>query len=119
LVKIDSLSFGSIIVDGKKHRHDITIFPDGKLKRRKGGILMFGSHTFKRKELEELYERGAEVLVIGTGTNGVAELAEEAKEFAEERKIELIELLSVEAIKKFNELAAQNRKVGTIIHVTC
>jgi len=33
---------------------------------------MFDSHTFKRKELEELYERGAEVLVIGTGTSGVA-----------------------------------------------
>ncbi|MGQ9461068.1 MAG: Mth938-like domain-containing protein [Candidatus Bathyarchaeaceae archaeon] len=119
MVKIDSLSFGSIIVDGKKHRHDVTIFPDGQLKRRKGGILMFGSHTFKKKELEEMHERGAEVLVIGTGTNGVAKLAEEARIFAEERKIELIELLSGEAVKKFNELAAQGRRVGAIIHVTC
>lgn len=80
---------------------------------------MFGSHTFKRNEFEELYERGAEVLIIGTGTSGVAEVAEEAREFAEERKIELIELLSVEAIKKFNEFVAEGRKVGAIIHVTC
>jgi len=118
-VKINSISFGSIIVDGKKHRHDVTIFPDGQLKRRKGGILMFGSHVFKRKEFEEMHERGAEVLVIGTGTSGVAKVAEEARKFAEESKIEPIELLSVEAIKKFNELVAEGKKVGAIIHVTC
>lgn len=119
LVKIDSISFGSIIVDGKKHRHDVTIFPDSQLKRRRGGILMFGSHVFKRGEFEELHERGAEVLVIGTGTSGVAEVAEEARDFAERKKIEVIELPSVEAIKKFNELMAEGRMVGAIIHVTC
>ena len=82
-------------------------------------MLMFGSHVFKRKEFEELHKRGAEVLVIGTGTSGVAEAAEEAREFAERKKIEVIELPSVEAIKKFNELVAEGRKVGAIVHVTC
>ena len=80
---------------------------------------MFGSHVFKRREFEELHERGAEVLVIGTGTSGVAEVAEEARDFAERKKIEVIELPSVEAIKKFNELMAEGRRVGAIIHVTC
>lgn len=82
-------------------------------------MLVFGSHVFKRKEFEELHQRGAEVLVIGTGTSGVAEAAEEAREFAERKKIEVIELPSVEAIRKFNEFVAEGRKVGAIVHVTC
>lgn len=79
---------------------------------------MFGGHVFKSKEFEELHERGAEVLVIGTSTSGVAEVSKEAREFAEGKKIEVIELPSVEAIKKFNELVAEGTKVGAIVHVT-
>jgi hypothetical protein len=119
MVRIDGMGFGWIIVDGKKHRHDVVIFPDGRVKRRKGGFLMFGSHSFKRKEFEELCEGKIDVLVVGTGTDGVATISDEARKFLENSKITVIELPSEEAIKKFNELADGNKKVGAIIHVTC
>ncbi len=119
MTRIDGMSFGWIIVDGKRHRHDVVIFPDGRVKRRKGGFLMFGSHSFKRKEFEELCKGKIDVLVVGTGTDGVAKISEEARKFLENSKITVVELLSEDAIKKFNELVDGNKKVGAIIHVTC
>lgn len=120
MVEIQDMGFGWIIVDGKKHRHDITIFPDGKVKRRKGGILMFGSHIFKQKEFEELCAKAEiEAIVVGTGTDGVAKISDDARKFLESKGIKLIELLSQEAIKEFNKLAKSGKKVGAIIHVTC
>ena len=119
MVKIDGMGFGWIMVDGKKYRHDVVIFPSGKVKRRKGGFLMFGSHSFKRREFEELCIEKADVLVVGTGTDGVAKISEEAKDFLEKAKVKLIALPSLEAVKKFNELVERGKKVGAIIHVTC
>lgn len=119
MVKIDGMGFGWIMVDGKKHRHDIVIFPSGEVKRRMGGFLMFGSHSFKRKEFEELCKDKMDVLIVGTGTDGVATISEEAQGFLEKLKVETIVLPSLEAVKKFNELASHGKKVGAVIHVTC
>jgi hypothetical protein len=117
-MKIDELNFGSIVIDGKKRRYDVIIFPSGEIKRRKGGLLMFGSHAIKKKEFEDLSVLGAEKIVVGTGTDGAAHVEERAKEFAMEKGIELIELPSKIAIEKFNELYGKE-KLGAIIHVTC
>ena len=54
MARIDEFSFGSIVIDGKKHRKDVLIFTDGTVKKRKGGFLMFGSHNIKKEEIEEL-----------------------------------------------------------------
>ncbi len=119
MVKINGIGFGWIIVDGKKHWHDVVTFPSGEVKRRKGGFLMFGSHSFKRKEFEELCKDEMDLLIVGTGTNGVATISNEAQYFLEKLKVETIVLPSLEAVKKFNELASHGKKVGAIIHVTC
>ncbi|MEM3667006.1 MAG: MTH938/NDUFAF3 family protein [Candidatus Bathyarchaeia archaeon] len=119
MVKIDGMGFGWIIVNGKKHRHDVVISPSGEVKRRKGGFLMFGSHSFKRKEFEELCKDKMDVLIVGTGTNGVATISEEARDFLEKLKVETVVLPSYEAVEKFNELIKSGRRVGAIIHVTC
>ncbi len=119
MAKIDRMGFGWIIVNGKKHRHDVVIFPSGAVKKRKGGFLMFGSHTFKREEFEELFKEKMDVLIVGTGTNGVAKISEDAKSVIDKAKVELMVLPSQEAVEKFNELIQCGKKVGAIIHVTC
>lgn len=48
MAKIDSFSFGSITVDGKKYRRDLFLLPDGTVKQRKGGFWIFGSHNLKK-----------------------------------------------------------------------
>jgi len=37
VAKIDELTFGSIVVEGKKHRRNVLIFADGTVKKRKAG----------------------------------------------------------------------------------
>jgi len=38
VAKIDRVTFGSILIDGKKYRRDVLIFTDGVVKRRKGEL---------------------------------------------------------------------------------
>jgi hypothetical protein len=119
MAKVDSFSFGSIVIEGKKYRRDILILPDGTVKQRKGSFWMFGSHNIKKGEIEEFSQAGAEVAVVGTGTSSKAMVAGEAESFAREAKLELAVLPSPDAVQKLNELLDQRQKVAALIHITC
>jgi len=119
LAKVDSLSFGSIVIEGKKYRRDVSLLSDGSVKQRKGCFWIFGSHNIKRQEIEELSMAGAEACVIGTGTNSQAKLSKEAKSFAEQAKLELHILPSRQAAPKFNQLLETGKKAAALIHITC
>ncbi len=119
MAKVDSFSFGSIVVEGKKYRRDVFLLPDGTVKQTKDGFWMFGSHNIKKGEIKELYQSGAEVAVVGTGTSSKARVAKEAESFAREAKLELVVLPSPDAVQKLNELLDQGKKVAALIHITC
>lgn len=119
MVKIDELTFGSIIVEGKKYRRDILIFTDGTVKKRKGGFLMFGSHKIKIQELEELSQGQPEIIVIGTGTDGVATMAPETERGVKEKNLNLLVKPSYDAVARLNELVEQKKRVAALIHITC
>jgi len=119
MAKVDSFSFGSIVIDGKKYRKDMIFLPDGTVKQRRGGFLMFGSHDIKKEEIEELYGAGAEVAVVGIGTSSRARLAQRAANYVQGAKLGLLLLPSPEAVEKLNELVDQGKKVAALIHITC
>jgi hypothetical protein len=119
VVKIDELTFGSIVVEGKKYRRDVLIFADGTVKKRKGGFLMFGSHKIKKQELEALSQGQPETIIAGTGTNGAAHIAPEAENWAKGKNLSLLVQPSYDAVAKLNELAEQKKKVAALIHITC
>jgi len=119
VAKIDELTFGSIIVEGKKYRRDVLIFADGTIKKRKGGFLMFGSHKIKKQELEELSQSQPETIIVGTGTNGAAHIAPEAESWAKGKNPSLLVQPSYDAVARLNELAEQRKKVAALIHITC
>lgn len=119
MAKVDSFSFGSITVDGKEYRRDLFLLPDGTVRQRKGGFWIFGSHDIKKEEVEELSKAGAEVMVVGIGTNSMAKVSKDAKDYIEKAKLELHVLPSREAVTKYNELVEQKKKAGALIHITC
>ena len=119
MVKVESFSFGSIIVGGKKYRRDLVLLPNGTVKQRKGGFWIFGSHNLKMKEIEELWRAGAEEIVIGTGTSAKVRLSNEAKNYATQAQLQLHTLPSYEAVPKFNHLVYLGKRVAAIIHITC
>jgi len=119
MAKIDKFKFGSIVIDGKKHRRDVLIFSDGAVKERKGGFWMFGSHNIKKEEIEELVSGEPEAIIVGTGTDGKAKLAPEVQNWAIEKNLSLVVQPSREAIATLNELTAQKKKIAALIHITC
>jgi hypothetical protein len=119
VVKIDELTFGSIVIEGKKYRRDVLILADGTVKKRRGGFLMYGSHKIKRQELEELSQGQPEIIIVGTGTNGAAHIALEAESWAKGKNLSLLVQPSYDAVAKLNELAEQKKKVAALIHITC
>ena len=118
MAKVDKLSFGSIIIDGKKFSRDVLIFSDGTVKKRKGGFLMFGSHNIKKGEIEELAQGNPETIIVGTGTNARAHLAPGVENWAREKNLSLIVQPSYEAVTKLSELIDQRKKVAALIHIT-
>ncbi len=117
--RIESLKFGSIVVGAKRYSHDVLIFPDGNLKRRRGGFWRFGSHDIRKGEIDELVRANPEVIVVGTGTSARAKLPFEVGRRAAEAKVELIALPSEEAAGKFNHLVDEGKRVAALIHITC
>lgn len=117
MATINDFSFGSIVIDNKKYRRDVFIYPDGRVKPRKGGIL--GDQSIKRNEIERLIEYNTVIIIIGTGTDDYTRLAAEAKNLVKEGKINLAILPSHQTVNDYNELTGQGKKVAKLIHITC
>ncbi len=119
MCKIDSFSFGFIVVDEKQYSGDIVILPDGTVKERTPGKGRLGSHTIARSEIEALTRAQPEVILIGTGVQNMARLAHDAEFYLMRPDLELTVAPSKEVVKKFNQLVDDGEKVAALIHITC
>ena len=116
---IDKTSFGSIIVDGESHDHDIVFTLEGKVKKRKKKLSksVYGtSHKISLPEIEYVYQDGAEGIIIGTGQYGVAKLSEEASQFLAEKNCRAVLKPTPEAMQEWNR--AEGIWIG-LFHITC
>ena len=91
----------------------------GAVQTQASGFWIFGSHSFKRHEIEELVEAGAEEIVVGTGTNAKAGLSNEAKAYVEQAQLHLHSLPSYEAVQVFNRMVDQGKKVAALVYIIC
>jgi len=119
VLRIDSFRFGSIVIEGRKYGRDVLMLADGTVKQRKGGFWKFGSHVFKKEEIDELVRANPEVIVLGTGTNARAKLASDAELLMKEANIELMAVPSHEAVERLTRLVEEGKRVSAIIHITC
>jgi len=113
-MSIDSYKFGRVVIDGKRYASDLIILPGRIVEnwRREEG------HLLKPADLEEVVKEKPEVLIVGRGARGVMRISEEVRRYLEEEGIELIEAISSEAVRIFNEMVAK-RKVACALHLTC
>ena len=70
-------------------------------------------------DIEELLDRGVEVMVLSQGMQSRLHICPETEELMESRGIEYHIEETQKAVLKFNELAKDGRKVGGIFHSTC
>jgi len=112
MAKINSYTFGSITVDNVTYKHDIYIFPSGKVEQRPYG------HTFTKEQAEHVLKESPDVVITGKGNSGLASLSNDARSLLEKEGIEIIEASTPGIKDEFNKLS-EAKRVAAIIHVTC
>src|SRR3989339_1059107 len=103
---IDTTEFGSITIDGQKYEKDVFINLEGEIKKRKKSLSksVYGtSHKISKDEAKFIFEKGAEIIVVGSGQDGVAKISKEAREYFEEKGAKIEIAPTPEAIKIYND----------------
>jgi len=116
---LEDTQFGSITVNGQQLERDIIVRLSGEVQKRKKKLSkqIYGtSHTISIEEAKFVYEKGADVLVIGTGQHDSVRLSDEAEKFFKEKGCKVVLHPTPKAIKVFNE--TKGKKIG-LFHVTC
>lgn len=114
-MKIESYSFGTITVDGKKYDGDIIVFPD-KVRTnwwRKEG------HSLDIDDLKEVIDFKPQILIVGRGAYDVMEIPQSTRKALKANRIELIDENTSEACKIFNEKIEKGERVVGAFHLTC
>ncbi|MDP4277183.1 MAG: Mth938-like domain-containing protein [Bacteroidota bacterium] len=116
---IDSTYFGSITISGKIYEHDVVIGLDGQVRKRMKELsrTKYGtSHIVSFEEANDLFEAGANQLIIGTGQTGYVKLSEEAADYFRDNECSVLLFPTQQAIEAWN--AAKGPVIG-LFHVTC
>ena len=118
--KINSTEFGSITIENESFDHDVIIRLDGQVKKRKKKLskAVYGtSHIISVEEAEHVYEKGANLIIIGAGQYQQVKLSDEAEGFFKKKKCVVILLNTPDAIKKWND--TKEKKMIGLFHITC
>jgi len=113
-MKIEHYTFGKIIVDGKTFTKDLIIYPDRidpSWWRKEG-------HLLQIDDLRDVIKEKPDILIIGTGYNGVMKVPEETVMNLRSMGIEVIIKKTTEAVEAFNNMEG-SRKVIAALHLTC
>jgi len=112
--QIDSYHFGEVVVDGKRYRSDVIIFPD----RVQPNWWREEGHTLAPADIWEVLQNPPEVLVVGLGAYGRMVVPSETRRRLEEAGIQLIALPTEQACRTYNQLS-RDRIVVAALHLTC
>jgi hypothetical protein len=117
--KIEGTTFGSITIDGREIENDVLLRLDGSVKKRKKKLSkkVYGtSHTISLDEAKYAYEKGAELLIIGTGQYDSVRLSKEAQAYLRKHNCRTKLAATPDAIHIWNK--AKGNVIG-LFHVTC
>ncbi len=112
--RIEGYSFGHIRINGQDHTADVIILPDKVIANwwREEG------HSLSMADLAEVVAAEPEVLVVGTGANGLMRVPKETLAALEARGIEVVVERTGSAWQTYNRLS-QERRVAAAFHLTC
>ena len=116
--RITRLAWGRLETGGGGVFKDAKLYPGGA---REWDWRETGTHHvpgIQPADVEELLDRGAEVVVLTTGIWQRLQVRPETLRFLSERGISVEVLQSEEAMKRFNELRS-SLPVGGLFHSTC
>ncbi len=112
--RVEDYSFGRIRIDGRDYTADVIILPDRVIAdwwREEG-------HRLSMADLGEVVAAGPEVLVVGTGANGLMRVPDHTLQALEGRGIEVIVERTGSAWQTYNR-RSQRRATAAALHLTC
>lgn len=117
---IDSTKFGEITIDDKKYGQ-VLIIGDAVFERDEEKLrnLFDTTHQIGDWEIEQLLKGNPEIVIVGTGQNGVLQVEKIFLERLRKAGVEVVAAITPEAIRIYNEKTKQGKKVNTLIHTTC
>ncbi len=113
-MKIDSYSFGKIVINGKTYPSDVIIYPgrvDASWWRKEG-------HLLQTADLADVLSAKPDVLIIGTGYAGVMRVPRETIDRIAEAGIEVKVERTTKAVALYNELQGKQTVIAAL-HITC
>jgi hypothetical protein len=111
---IDSYSFGSIVIDGKKYRKDLFIFPE----RIKENWRRSKGHLLTEEDIKEVLDYRPEIFIIGTGASGLMKVDNGVKEKLQSMGIDYVVKKSRDAVDEYNRIY-KDKKAVCALHLTC
>ena len=117
--RINAATFGAITIEGREIGNDVILRLDGSVEKRKKKLSkkIYGtSHTISLEEARYVYEKGAQLLIIGTGHYDRVGLSDEAERYFKKQGCGVKRASTPKAIGAWN---SADEKVIGLFHVTC
>jgi hypothetical protein len=111
---IDGYEFGEITIDGKTYHNDVIIYRDSvddSWRRVEGHKLSLG-------DIAQILDKKPEILVIGTGADGVMNVPAGVIASIEAKGIKVIVKRTGDACEDYNQLSP-SKNVIAALHLTC
>lgn len=120
MLKIDQVEWGRIIINGKEFKQ-VLIIGDEVYERDSEALhQLFGTtHKISDLEREKLFMGKPDVVIIGSGWEGLVEVNQGIKERSRELDIKLVILKTPLAVGEYNKITDQKGKINALIHTTC
>lgn len=112
--RIESYSFGRIVIDGNTYTKDVIILPGRVFSPwwRKEG------HLLHLEDLAEVFSVSPKVLIIGTGYSGVMRVPQEVIAELDAMGVDTRVMKTPDAVDYYNSLL-EKENVVTALHLTC
>jgi len=117
---INSTKFGEIIIDGKKYQQ-VLIIGDSVEERDSQRLekLFNTTHKIAEWEIDSLFQENPEIILIGTGQDGMLKVDKDLLEKAKKAGIKVITDFTHKIVEIYNEKIKAGKQVNALIHTTC
>ena len=116
--RIESQAWGTIEVEGQGSFKDVKLFPGGAREWDWGETGTSHIPGIQMADVEELLEKGAEVVILSQGMLERLQVHPETVQELQARNVQVHVLPTQGAVRLYNEIS-RTKPVGALIHSTC